>query len=83
VELLQALPTGGSTVAVIVVVIIFIKKQEHYEARMDAIAARIESIAAQFLAESAVARREYLDRLDRYRSRETQTPPPRPQEPPR
>jgi hypothetical protein len=78
VELLNQLPNGGAVVAVIAVVVIFLKKQEHYEARMDAIAARIESIAAQFLAESSVARREYLDRLDRYQSRET-----RPPEPPR
>ena len=61
-ELLQHLPNGGAVVAVVVVVMIFLKKQEHYEGRMDA-------IASKFAQELSEARRDYLERLDRLTGR--------------
>lgn len=61
-EILNQLPNGGAVVAIIAVVMIFLKKQEHYEDRMD-------GIVSSFTAELAESRKDYLAQLNRLTSR--------------
>jgi hypothetical protein len=70
VELLQHLPNGGAVVAVVVVVMIFLKRQDTYDDRMQAIASR-------FADEIQASRKDYLEHLRELTGRDPR-PRPRP-----